>query len=86
MKAVLAEVVVMVLLIATQVEKPSLESCTEPEQVVVVPVVMVVLSIASLKVTVRVELTATEAAELAGLVLLTVGAVASLVVKPTDWV
>ena len=78
--------------ICTHVLKLSEETCREPEHVVFeVLVVIVVVSIASLKVTVREVFGATDEAESAGEVSLskTVGAVVSgvlEVVKPVDCV
>jgi len=66
--------------ICTQVLKLSEETCSEPEHVVFeVLVVTVVVSIASLKVTEMVELTATEVSESAGEDEETVGVVVSVV-------
>ena len=76
--------------ICTHVLKLSEETCSEPEHVVLeVLVVTVVVSIASLKVTAMVELTATEVSESAGEDEETVGAVVSgvlEVVKPVECV
>ena len=76
--------------ICTHVLKLSEETCREPEHVVFeVLVVIVVVSIASLKVTVRVVFGATDEAESAGEDEETVGAVVSgvlEVVKPVECV
>ena len=68
--------------ICTHELKLSEETCSEPEHVVFeVLVVTVVVSIASLKVTAMVELTATEVSESAGEDEETVGAVVSRVLE-----
>ena len=76
--------------ICTHVLKLSEETCREPEHVVFeVLVVIVVVSIAALKVTVREVFGATDEAESAGVVEETVGAVVSgvlEVVKPVECV
>ena len=76
--------------ICTHVLKLSEETCREPEHVVFeVLVVIVVVSIASLKVTVREVFGATDEAESAGVVEENVGAVVSgvlEVVKPVECV